>query len=220
MLGYGWNDSLHLLRQAYLSKVVELTALYSERLSNDHSAFIMRIEHFFIFFTCEEADFDGVVDDSISIRFEGAPNDLHVAVEKSFIEISASTQVNQVQYVLFLVIEVVGGIGVRLHHLELEQFLEAKLQQKRSNSVPLRFVAILAHESVDFTAIDEFSAQNGPRAQVVDYFGAIEVLWVCQKMLPVRTLVGRFSLVVAFPMELTSRNINSFIKIETSWKNP
>lgn len=54
-----------------------------------------------------------------------SPNNLHVAIEEIVSEVSTSPKVEQVHDVFFLIIKIVGRVWVRLHHLELEQLLEA-----------------------------------------------------------------------------------------------
>lgn len=129
MLGNGWNNFLHFLCETYLSEIVKFTFLDSEGLADNQGTVTVRLEHFLVFFTSEEPNVDGVVDDGLPITLEGAPNDLHVRVKEIVLKVSARSQVDQVQDVPVLVVEIVRRIGIRLHHLELKKFLEAKFDK-------------------------------------------------------------------------------------------
>ena len=217
MLAQCGQDCVDLCRDACLSEVVELSWFGPKWLSNDHGAFVLGVEHFSIFISSQESDVEGVLKNCLLVVFEGAPDDMHVGIEEVLLEVSACAEVNQIHDVSALVIQIVGRVWIRLHQLELEQLLEAERNEQRTDSIPQLLRCI--KEGINLNAVDELRAKYTPRRQVVDDPWTVEILWVGNKMLPICSLIGGFTFIVAFPVQLSSRYIDCFIEVESSWED-
>mmetsp|Transcript_13124 Transcript_13124/g.22169 ORF Transcript_13124/g.22169 Transcript_13124/m.22169 type:complete len:297 (-) Transcript_13124:963-1853(-) len=217
VLAHGRNDLLHLLSQALRPEVVELPLLRPEWLAHNHGAGVVGAEHLLALLSGEEADVDRVLEDGLLVVLVGAPDDLHVGVEEAVLEVAAGPQVEQIHDTVAAVLgveEVVGWVGIGLHHLELEELLEAELDQQGADAVPE--VLRLFHVGVDFPPVHELRAEDGPGAQVVDDLRAVEVIGVLQQVLSVSALVGSLPLVVALPVQLVARDVDGFVEVEAA----
>ena len=67
MLGHGRDDLVNILGHGLVTEVVEVAIPVSERLSHGQGALVMGVEHLFVFFTCEETEVTGVVENLVLV---------------------------------------------------------------------------------------------------------------------------------------------------------
>jgi len=125
MLTQGWQNRVNLLCYACLTEVIKLSRLCSKWLTNNHGPLILSVEHLFIFFTSQETNIKRIRQYRLPIILERTPNNMHIAIEEILIKVSTSSKINQINDILIFIKEVIGWIGVSLHHFEFKQLLEA-----------------------------------------------------------------------------------------------
>ena len=96
----------------------------AERLSHNHDSSVVSILHFSVLFACHEAQVKRVRHDLFPIFRVSSVNNLEVLVEEFVFEVSAGTEVEQVQFLLLRAVQVVGRVWVCLHDFPLKELTE------------------------------------------------------------------------------------------------
>ena len=212
MLWHCWQNFDHFFSKIGCSKIVKsIWMVRSEWLTHDHHACLVRVDHLSIFFACEESKPERSVNYLFFVWCISTVNDFNIVTEELITEFSASSKIEQIELLLRLFVEIIGGIGVSLHHFPLEKLSKAKLKHQGADSVA-HFLGF-SHQSVNFDAIDEFSTENLLVTHMINDFGSIIFRWSYNASIMVLSLICSFSLVVTFTMKFRSWHPNELLDI-------
>ena len=181
----------------------------SERFAHNHHSRIMRVLHILILLARQEFKLMRLLHDFLFVARVCTMDDLQVIVKELIIEVTTGSKVNQIEYLLLRVVEIVCWVRICLHYFPLEELSEAKFKHKWTN--PIAFLLTCLYKSVDLNAINKLRAQNFFVGQVGNYFGRVVLFRTDGALVVILHLHFGFSSVIAFPVQLPSGHLNQLI---------
>ena len=105
MLAHRGQDFDHFFSEIGRAEIVKIIRFCgAERLSDDHYACIVRIDHFFVLLTSQEAQSKRGVNDLVLVASVSTMDHLDVISEESQVVVAPCAKIKQIQFVCLLVV--------------------------------------------------------------------------------------------------------------------